>query len=559
MASDYGKKRQGKSYRILAMMLAFMLAVTALAGCKESGGGGGGGSDVYENNSNFQSMGGTITHYNGYTYYIQAGKDNDGSGNGSADSDNIYRISDDKDAEPELIYSVPAEIVYGTEQWTMYGLTASNGKLWVMNTDMQYEAEDLYLTWISLDGSESGRSESYDLGGKKGSFIPIGVDGGRYYFRGFVYTDDRASSMFQFYFDTNTETWGQIDTSFLKENEMAAFLTAGAGYLYYVKATVKDGYPDIDNGIYRIKTTGGAPEEVAGLNMEEFDPDDGNYYYANDKYFYYLLDNDEYAIYAIRLADGENIKVLGREEGLQERYFPTFCIAGDEIWFMNDSGLYKSNAEGGNVEKIAEDPEMEDKQGVAVCGDWIFYSLNDHPQYTRIAKDGRIFPKEELVVNSWDRITSDHEDGTWCYKQYPRVASIYGYNGSETKVTVPSEIDGLPVTMVGGHWDKEKLGGIKELIIPEGVKAINYIYIEGLKKITLPSTLEFFTHRNFVYSFRTDGELIVEYPGTKAEFEAINERSEKLYGDMGIDAGYGDTTYVVKCSDGELKIDPNKE
>ena len=114
MTSEGSNRNCKPGYRILSLVLALVLIIPFAAGCKASGGPSGGASDG-EENSNFMSMYGTVAHYDGYTYYIQSGFDNDASVTGTSYSDNIYRISDDRDAEPELIYSVPADMVYGVE------------------------------------------------------------------------------------------------------------------------------------------------------------------------------------------------------------------------------------------------------------------------------------------------------------------------------------------------------------------------------------------------------------------------------------------------------------
>lgn len=90
------------------------------------------------------------------------------------------------------------------------------------------------------------------------------------------------------------------------------------------------------------------------------------------------------------------------------------------------------------------------------------------------------FPDENLVVS-----------GDWIYEPVDGTAVISGYIGEETNLTVPSELDGLPVTEIGMY---AFLGceTIVSITIPDSVTRIGdgaFSYVETLESITLPDTL----------------------------------------------------------------------
>ena len=80
-------------------------------------------------------------------------------------------------------------------------------------------------------------------------------------------------------------------------------------------------------------------------------------------------------------------------------------------------------------------------------------------------------------------------------------AAITGYTGSETEVTIPSEINGVPVTSVGnpnnsGPFSSAGLfnmnPAIKSVVIPEGVKSIApgaFTNLTGLEQVTIPDSV----------------------------------------------------------------------
>ena len=94
------------------------------------------------------------------------------------------------------------------------------------------------------------------------------------------------------------------------------------------------------------------------------------------------------------------------------------------------------------------------------------------------------------------------KDGDFLYRvegesDNPEV-TIYSYVGSDTDVTVPSEIKGKPVTTLHGTFSGKKT--VKKVTVPEGVRLIEYNAFFGctaLTTVVLPSSLEEMTEYTF--------------------------------------------------------------
>ena len=94
------------------------------------------------------------------------------------------------------------------------------------------------------------------------------------------------------------------------------------------------------------------------------------------------------------------------------------------------------------------------------------------------------------------------KDGDFLYRvegesDNPEV-TIYSYVGSDTDVTVPSEIKGMPVTTLHGTFSGKET--VKKVTVSEGVRLIEYNAFYGctaLTTVVLPSSLEEMTEYTF--------------------------------------------------------------
>ncbi|MBQ2083006.1 MAG: hypothetical protein II468_05130, partial [Lachnospiraceae bacterium] len=116
--------------------------------------------DIYtEANINIR-RGGRVAHANGYTYFVQAGYDNDSRENGQPNSENVYRIADSEpEGEAELLFKLPSYFEYGTAQDTIFCLLPGKDSLFFVDNTGQiywYEYGDNFV--------RSPRQMNSDLG-----------------------------------------------------------------------------------------------------------------------------------------------------------------------------------------------------------------------------------------------------------------------------------------------------------------------------------------------------------------------------------------------------------
>ncbi len=506
-----------------------------------------------EQNSGFYSMYGTAARLGSYTYFISNGLNNDCSWNGSAYSASIYRIHDLAVSKPELVYTAPASVWAGTEQETLFYMADSAGKLWFMELQ-DFSTDDIVMRWLDPESLETGEVRlPFSLRYLSKSFDSDGIyfDNCCYYFISAKETET-AYERTLWRFDPADSSFSEISLDGLAaENELAYIFTVSHGYAYYCVGNFDSG--SWTNGIYRTNLDAPAPEEVCSIDVEN-QLEDAEYFYATEEYLYWFIDDE---LRAVRISDGKKLTVLTENEGLDPgEYYPTWYINEEEIWFAAPEGLFVCGPEGDNVKKIADDPAEEDKMGLFVSGSWLWYSLNDHPEYTRILNTGRIFPEKALVKDVYSDIVEEKSNAAWKYEVFPNFVRIVGAAEPEGALELPKEIDGLPVRSIL-CWYSDGFEGAYTLTLPEGLVSCGYVYAEGVERIELPMSIETFTHRGFTYSFRTDTETTFVYPGTLEEFEAVCRHSSELYADTGIDADCGSTSFILECKDGLFTCEPS--
>ena len=87
----------------------------------------------------------------------------------------------------------------------------------------------------------------------------------------------------------------------------------------------------------------------------------------------------------------------------------------------------------------------------------------------------------------------------WEYESYGNnEASIVSYNGRETDIIIPTEIDGNTITSIDGDAFFQ-LGQVESVIIPDSVESIGYsaFYGCGLKGIQLPEKISYISEQTF--------------------------------------------------------------
>ena len=129
------------------------------------------------------------------------------------------------------------------------------------------------------------------------------------------------------------------------------------------------------------------------------------------------------------------------------------------------------------------------------------------------------FAYDEPAEDIWgdDREAANTETaktwGKWLYYDRGDHISVCGYTGTESRIAVPGEIDGKPVTEISSRslgtddepeyrFFEEYNGSGTSVTVPEGVLSIAPSAFEGsqiLKSISLPQSLKFIGNRAFIY------------------------------------------------------------
>lgn len=81
----------------------------------------------------------------------------------------------------------------------------------------------------------------------------------------------------------------------------------------------------------------------------------------------------------------------------------------------------------------------------------------------------------------------------YCYNEEYAGLEILSYEGIESRVRVPEEIDGVPVRVIGSHiFPRRDWLVITELVLPESVRLIKEgaFVLSGLERVVLPKNLQ---------------------------------------------------------------------
>ena len=507
--------------------------------------------------SNYVSSRGSVTYLDGYTYFVAGGSNNDCTYNGSAESSAIWRIADASEAQPELVYEVPAEIVYGVDQDTLNCLYAAGDRVAFADASRGQVA----LRWVSLDGTQSGTYDvdvTYlrDATAFDGKLLLTTIRE--------LNPDDPADQELlsqgpveikRIVVDVATGEVGQLVIPAI-EGKPYQVVTMGDGYVYLVKYDI-DAQATV-NGLYRARIDGTDIEEVASLDAEHLmESVRYGFSYATADGLYYI-DDETGELMGIDAATGTTQVILGRDSGFEYvDGWPNLCFAGNEIYFFVGADLYVCATDGSNVRPLIQDPNPDFVKGwMAVCDGWVYYGeygINS-TFFHRVATDGRIFPASPIV--SENRDFEEQQEGDWTYIAYPKFACVTGYLGVESSVTVPSEIAGLPVLRVTGEWANRSWPNVTDLVIPEGVRALGYFETDHSMTLYLPSSLEIFTSGSLVSTFGTDTQVTVEYAGTMEQWAALCEFRTSMY--EGIPENWA-RNVIVNCTDGTFEYGTSTE
>lgn len=104
-----------------------------------------------------------------------------------------------------------------------------------------------------------------------------------------------------------------------------------------------------------------------------------------------------------------------------------------------------------------------------------------------------------IILLGWTMGVVGQQYGDFVYQSDGTNVTIMGYTGPGGSVTIPSSIDGLPVTCIGGAAFAN-FTALKSIIIPEGVLEIGnnaFAFCTGLTNVSLPNSLQNIAHSPF--------------------------------------------------------------
>ena len=152
----------------------------------------------------------------------------------------------------------------------------------------------------------------------------------------------------------------------------------------------------------------------------------------------------------------------------------------------------------------------------------------------------------------YEKIVKNTEKGTLTFEIHDKEAWLTSYSGEDISISIPSEIDGYPLTRICESAIQSAYS-LRELTIPEGVTSLEHSavsYVSDLQVLTLPSTLENIERapigsaeslKKIIVNgkskavcdkdgvlFSADGTTLIRYPEGRGRFYTVPEGTEKI-------------------------------
>lgn len=503
-----------------------------------------------DDENNYLTTYGRLVHYQGYTYFVQQALDNDGTENGYAGSENIYRIRDDEDADPELLAVIPSFYYDNIQQMTVFCMVPYENCLYFIRNSIDTHSGNnsgLRDVFCRLD-LDTGEVTDYDLRFNLtvwwlNSFCR---SGDRLYMKSspYIYPNgDVVVPKDYIVFNLKDGTYESFLPDFgLPEKETAEIIHVSDQYIYYIKC-ISDGYDEIPYGVCRQDRSTGKSEDVCPIS----DNDAEMVMYMNGSICIYENSETEQLVF-IDPDSGKQTAVLDPDDFHTES---AFAISGNTAYFFdrNNDLSMQELTEGAEKTMLMPGGDRVDPLMVSTCGEWIWYMNDDDNAIYRVKNTGRILPGSPLVpAITWEDRYEEQNAGDFAFIEYPNCIEIRGYNGSEESVTIPDTINGKPVKFVSWWAYNHEGKNVKTLYIPEGVVSIGAIEDRSLEEVFLPSTVKHLCSNGYRYTFTIQNGGTLHYNGTVSAWDEVCIFSSK-YHDVATDTS-GTENLSVVCTDG---------
>ena len=522
---------------VSALMLALLISLCACGSGKASG------FRAYNNLANY----GRVAYMDKYTYFINTGVNNDGSQNGNVYSEDFYRVANKKDAEPELLYSIPSVLKYGEASSYALNLVSGGGRLYYTFTTREGLNE---LRWISENGKKSGVIEGLNVYSSF-RFLGFFAEDGVIYLLNYdaeVVTEENYIEAFQWKkVDMKTGKVSDYKPSFIKEGDFPIIKGVDSGYVYYVLYYAEE--DRYDNGLYRGKINGKSSEGILDLEANNIDPDDdflmvrGNYIWTK----IYDRDQEDDLLTRISIDTGK----LDSTAAVKDIGTMNFDDDGN-VWVIgdDDKNVYKVDKD--TLESALIASSDTNKYNIYISGDRYYFLAGESEMYSA-ELTSRICPTRPLVPDpQWKTVKNDE----WEISTIGNKCKVVAYLGSGEKVTVPAEIEGYKVIYVDPLYLNE---AVTELTVSEGIKGVSIVGGANVAKITLPKSLvSVFAGEKYFLRYCPKLEQVV-FGGSADAWTEMGERSEAQY-----DSSFrypefrswleSNTGYKVKTSDGQVHV-----
>ncbi|MCR4926376.1 MAG: hypothetical protein K5927_00200, partial [Lachnospiraceae bacterium] len=488
--------------------------------------------------------GGRVAHANGYTYFVQAGFDNDSRENGRPNSENVYRIADsDPEGEAELLFKLPTNFEYGTAQDTIFCLLPGKDSLFFVDNTGQiywYEYGDNFVRSPRQMNSDLGLVERVRLK----QCISRTED--KVYFLGeTVESYDSATGETTLrpiccVLNINSgrgELMEEFDPDIsLKSGETAVMATVTDEHIYYAKCVDDEPY-----GFYMAELDGGNEKEICPLPAD----DDCDPFYAYDCIFYNGEDEQgNKGLVAVDAETGDKKMFISKDD-ICDR---SFLITDDRVLFADDAGNIYSKEIGAEseAEKI-----FDSQKGIrpvlrGKAAGRIWYEDEGGDGTFSVSAAGRILPATPVAPTF---VYEEKSYGDFKYVDYPGGIMIIGYTGNDDRAEIPAEINGKSVKFIniwsGDHPEMS-------LTIPEGVRSIIALEDKKITELYLPSSVDYLVNKGLKYTIKLAEGAVIHYSGSYDYWNMLVSENNNRFGGTPTDSAGSYGLKVICESDGKI-------